>query len=136
MAGLRMTAKPPMVVVIDENPAARSLYQRSCMWLDLELKAFSSPEESLVFLANHAVDLVFLDIIMRDMDGFLWLRKLRDMQRHQYTAVVIVTSKDYAQDRGLAEQFGSREYWIKPLRSQEIRQIISRHLSRHSSESC
>lgn len=130
-----MAAKPPTVVVIDENPAARSLYQRSCMWLNIELKAFSSPEESLLFLANHTADLVFLDIIMRDMDGFLWLRKLRDMQRHQYTEVIIVTSKDYAQDRGLAEQFGSREYRIKPLRSQEIREIISRHL-RHSSESC
>lgn len=123
-----MTAKLPTVVVIDHSPASLSLYRRSAAFLDIELLTFSSPVESLAFLADHSVDLVFLDIVMRDMDGLMMLKKLRDMELHRTTAVVIVTSKDYAQDRGLAEQLGSQEYRLKPLRSQEIRDIISRYL--------
>lgn len=130
-----MTAKLPTVVVIDHSPASLSLYRRSAASLDIELLTFSSPAESLAFLADHSVDLVFLDILMRDMDGLMMLRKLRNMALHQATAVVIVTSKDYAQDRGLAEQLGSREYRLKPLRSQEIREIISRYVGPDSAGS-
>ena len=123
-----MTVKPPTVVVIDHSPASLSLYQRGAAALNIELLTFSSPAESLAFLAEHPVDLVFVDILMRDMDGFMMLRTLRNMALHQYTAVVIVTSKDYAQDRSLAEQLGSREYRLKPLRSQEICEIINRYI--------
>lgn len=131
----RMTAKLPTIVVIDHSPASLSLYRRSTALLDIDLLTFSSPAESLAFLADNPVDLLFLEIVMRDMDGLMMLRKLRDMELHQHTAVVIVTSKDYAQDRRLAEQLGSREYRLKPLRSQEIREIISRYISPDSADS-
>lgn len=123
-----MIAKPPTVVVVDHSSASLSFYERSTAALDIELLTFSSPAQSLEFLADHPADLVFVDILMRDMDGLMMLRKLRDMALHQYTAVVIVTSKDYAQDRRVAEQLGSREYRLKPLRSQEIREIINRYV--------
>jgi CheY-like chemotaxis protein len=127
-----MTAKLPTIVAIDHSPASLSLYRRSVAPLDIALLTFSSPAKSLAFLADHSVDLVFLDILMRDMDGLMMLRTLRGMELHHSTAVVIVTSKDYAQDRGIAEQLGSREYRLKPLRSQEIREIISRYVGSDS----
>lgn len=134
-ACLRMTAKPPTVVAIDHSTASLSLYRRSAASLDIDLLTFSSPAESLAFLADHPADLLFLEIVMRDMDGLVMLSKLRDMDLHQHTAVVIVTSKDYAQDRGLAKQLGSREYRLKPLRSQEIREIITRYVRPDSAHS-
>lgn len=122
-----MTNKLPTVVVIDDSPASIRLYRRSSTLLDIDLKTFTSSAESLSYLADHSADLVFLDILMRDIDGLWILKQLRDMDRHQDTVVVIVTSKDYAQDRNLAQQLGSREYLVKPLRSQEIRAIIRRY---------
>ena len=72
-------------------------------------------------------DLVFVDILMREKDGVRFLREMRALDRHRKTEVVIVTSKDYDQDRALARQWGANEYLLKPLRSQEIREIIQRH---------
>ncbi len=132
---VRMIAKPPTVVVVDHSPASLMLYVRSAASLNIELLTFSSPAQSLAFLADNRVDLVFVDILMRDMDGLMMLKKLRGMALHQYTAVVIVTSKDYAQDRGVAEQLGSREYRLKPLRSQEIREIINRYVGPYATDS-
>jgi len=61
---------------------------------------------------------------MSEMDGWSVLRKLRSLERHHHTAVIIVTSKDYDQDRALARKLGTYKYLAKPLRSQEIREII------------
>ena len=66
---------------------------------------------------------------MREMDGLTLLKKLRDMELHKDTFVVIVTSKDYAQDRSTAKQLGALDFRVKPLRSQEIREIICKYTS-------
>jgi len=122
-----MAKTKPKIVVIDDSPTSISLYEMSAKTLAVDLKTFQSPSESLVYLEDNDADLVFLDILMREMDGLATLKRLRKLEMHQDTAVVMVTSKDYAQDRSLARQLGAREFLVKPLRSQEIREVICRY---------
>lgn len=103
------------------------MYELSTEPLAVDLKTFQSPVESLAYLGRHDADLVFLDILMREMDGLTTLKKLREIKQHQDTAVVMVTSKDYAQDRYTARNLGAREFLVKPLRSQEIRDVIFKY---------
>ena len=122
-----MPGKSPEIVVIDDSLTSISLYELSIGPLDVQLRSFQSPTESLAYLQDHGVDLVFLDVLMREKDGLTLLKKLRGMKRHQNTVVVMVTSKDYHQDRHIARGLGVREYLVKPLRSQEIREIICKY---------
>jgi CheY-like chemotaxis protein len=119
--------KSPEIVVIDDSPTSISLYELSIGPLDVNLRSFQSATKSLTYLQDHGADLVFLDVLMREKDGLTLLKKLRGMKRHQDTVVVMVTSKDYHQDRSIARQLGVREYLVKPLRSQEIREIICKY---------
>jgi CheY-like chemotaxis protein len=122
-----VTNKTPTIVVIDDSPTSISLYELSAGPLNVELKTFQSPVESLGYLSDNGADLVFLDILMRQMDGLTTLKKLREIEGHENTPVVMVTSKDYAQDRSTAKQLGALEFLVKPLRSQEIREIICKY---------
>lgn len=122
-----MTDSTPTIVVVDDSPTSVSLYELSAEPLAVDLKSFRSPLDSLLHLKEHPADLIFLDIIMRDMDGLTVLKKIRDMPHHETTPVVVVTSKDYAQDRSTARELGALEYLVKPLRSQEIREVIRKY---------
>ncbi len=122
-----MADHPPRIVVVDDTPASLSLYERGTESLEVELRTFLSPGDALRHLTEADADLVFVDILMREKDGVRFLREMRALDRHRKTEVVIVTSKDYDQDRALARQWGAHEYLLKPLRSQEIREIIQRH---------
>lgn len=124
-----MAENKPKIVVIDDSATSISMYRRSAKVLQVDLAAFQSPLESLDYLKEHPVDLVFLDILMGEKDGWSVLRELRTYDLHQDSAVVIVTSKDYAQDRILAKELGAHDYLVKPLRSQEIRDIICKYTS-------
>ncbi len=130
-----MPAKNPEIVVIDDSATSISLYELSIGPLDVKLRSFQSASESLSYLQDHKADLVFLDILMREKDGLILLKKLRGMKRHQNTVVVMVTSKDYHQDRHIARGLGVREYLVKPLRSQEIREIICKYTDAQPSPS-
>ena len=117
----------PRVVVVDESPSQIALYERSVSSLEADLASFCAPEEALEYLRAHGAELVLLDLAMSGRDGLSWLQEMRKMERHTDTTVVVVTSKDYAQDRSLARELGAVDYRVKPLRSQEIRDLIAQH---------
>ena len=122
-----MAGRKPRIVVVDDTPSSLSIYERSTAELAVELVTFRSPGDALRHLRDSDAELVFVDILMREKDGTSFLRELRDLDRHGKTEIVVVTSKDYDQDRALARQLGAVEYLLKPLRSQEIREIIHRY---------
>lgn len=126
--------RPPSIVVIDDSRASLALYRRSFERLDAHVSLFESPREGFGYLERNDADLVFLGNLMRETDGMTLLRRLRGMERHAETAVVIVSTKDYAQDRATARELGALEYLTKPVRSQEIREVITKYTPRRVPE--
>jgi len=91
------------VVVVDDNATVHSLFQRSTDKLDIDLKTFSSADESMAYLGENQPDLLFLDIIMPHKDGLSFLQELRNLPLHKTTSVIMISSKDYDQDRTVAK---------------------------------
>lgn len=116
-----------MVVVVDDSAAAISQYEASVRSLHVDLQAFRSADEAYAYLRDKHPDLVFLDIVMPEKDGLTLLKELRALPAHRETPVIVVTSKDYAQDRNVARDLGAREFLLKPLRSREIRALIEQY---------
>ena len=110
-----MDNSKPNITVIDDSPSSRKLFERSAEKLAINLQTFTSAEESLSYLNENKPELLFLNILMPDKDGLTFLRELRDLPLHQDTLVVMITSKDYAQDRSVAEELGAIEFLTKPI---------------------
>lgn len=122
-----MTGKRPVIVVIDDSRASITLYERGVEALAVSLTTFESPREGFHYLRENGADLVFLGNLMRETDGLSLLRRLRELEHHSATPVVVMTTKDYDQDRTMAKKLGALEYLIKPVRSQEIRDVIEKY---------
>ena len=116
-----------MIVVIDDSRASLTMYERSVETLAVTLSTFQSPREGYDHLCEHGANLVFLGNLMRETDGLTLLRKMRELTHHATTPVVVMSTKDYDQDRAMAKKLGALEYLIKPVRSQEIREVIEKY---------
>mgnify|MGYP003573966767 FL=1 len=123
-----MTDKMPIIAVVDDSTTSISLYQFGVEPLVVDFVGFKSSAEALPYLEENQPDLLFLDIIMPGMDGLSLLKHLRTLSLHQDTPVIMVTSKDYAQDRQVAKQLGALDFMIKPLRFKEIRNIVCKYV--------
>ena len=121
-----MNAVRPLVVLIDDASSSRSFFQRIAAAMEVEPVAFPSAAAAMPLLGERKPALIFLDIIMPEKDGLTFLQELRAMPLHHDTAVVIVTSKDYAQDRATAKSLGVTEYLIKPLTTLTLREAIAK----------
>jgi CheY-like chemotaxis protein len=113
------------VVVVDDNATVRALFERSTENLALDLLTFASADASMEYLQDNKPDLLFLDIIMPDKDGLTFLAELRKLPLHRDTPVIILTSKDYAQDRTVANELGALEFVTKPMPMRAITDIIT-----------
>ena len=96
------------VVVVDDNATVRLLFERSTKDLAINLLTFASAEASMEYLKDNQPHLLFLDIIMPEKDGLTFLSELRNLELHRSTSVIMITSKDYAQDRTVANELERR----------------------------
>ena len=123
-----MSKQKQTVVVVDDNTAVRALFKRGTEDLAIDLVSHGSTAEAMAYLKDHRPDLLFLDIIMPDQDGLSFLRELRSLPLHRDTPVIMITSKDYMQDRTLAKALGALEFITKPMSIQTISDIIQQHI--------
>ncbi len=80
----------------------------------------SSGVEALEKAKLEQPDMVFLDIIMPEMDGFEACRKLRDDPATKHIPVIFVTSKHQKADRVWAQMQGAKDFISKPYTSGQI----------------
>ena len=120
------------VVVVDDNATVRALFERSTENLALNLRSYGSAQEAMEYLEENKPDLLFLDIIMPEKDGLTFLSELRRLPLHRDTAVIMITSKDYAQDRTVANELGALEFITKPMPMRAITDIILDYINKEN----
>lgn len=93
-------------------------------------------EEALDFLDSENYDLIILDIMMPKIDGYEFIKILRDKQND--TAVLMLTAKDNIEDKIKGLDLGADDYLIKPFDFNEllarIRAIIRRRYGNVSNQ--
>lgn len=122
-----MLLNKPTVVVVDDSSSVRVFFERVIGPLDVDLEMFASANAAFEYLETHKPDLLFLDIIMPEKDGLTFLQELRHLPLHEDTPTVVISSKDYAQDRVAAKELGVLEFVAKPMSTKAIEQLIVRY---------
>ncbi len=114
----------PTVIGVDNSPSMKKLLERSTENLDIDLTVFTSAEEAWSYLQSNTPDLIILSIILPIKDGLTLLKELRQLSEHQQTQVIIISSKDYTQDRIVAKQLGALDFIPKPMPMQTITDVV------------
>jgi GAF domain-containing protein/DNA-binding response OmpR family regulator len=102
----------PLVLVIDDDPAARDLLRRYLEADDLRVVTAASGEDGLRLVRQLQPDLVTLDVLMPGLDGRAVLGTLKSDPATLAIPVIILTILD---DRGLGFSLGAAEYLTKPI---------------------
>lgn len=120
-------ARLPRLLVVDD--ATDNLWLMARLFEDcFEVLQASSGQQALALAAAEpAPDLVLLDILMPDMDGYEVLRRLR---QHPLTAgipVAFLTSLDASRERRLGLELGAVDYLTKPVDPQAVLRRVQGH---------
>lgn len=104
-----------LVLVIDDDVVERELLQRCLAAAGYRVLLASDGEAGLDVAARQSPDLILLDVVMPNLNGFQTCRRLRQQPGTAATPIVMLTSKDQDADRFWADQVGVSAYLTKPV---------------------
>lgn len=117
------------ILIVDDEQEVLDVVQ-----LILELKGYStltakSGSRCLETLDQQQVDLILLDIMMPEVDGWEVLRQLKSRGKAGAIPVVILTAKTQSIDKMLGlKVFGVNDYVTKPFAKRDLLERIARVL--------
>src|SRR4029079_11008033 len=103
------------VLVVDDVPANVKLLEARLSAEYFDVTSAHSGLEALQICARAECDIVLLDVMMPDMDGFEVCRKLKTNPATQHIPVVMVTALDQPSDRVRGLDAGADDFLTKPV---------------------
>jgi DNA-binding response OmpR family regulator len=124
------TAVPPTLLVVDDESHMRRLLHFSLSKTGAKILLAANGREALAQAHAQTVDLVVIDFIMPDLDGFATLRELRRDPRYAKLPVIMLTSRGQTELRDVAEEVGVDVFLTKPFSPLELTRHVKRLLGR------
>lgn len=103
------------VLVIDDSKSEVALLKSMLAGWKYEVSAASSGAEGLEKAEAELPNLILLDIVMPEMDGFEVLGRLKAIDKTKSIPIIMLTSKEDEQAVAKAFELGAVDYMVKPF---------------------
>ena len=105
------------VLLIDDDERLAALLTEYLERFNFAVRAVAHPSEGLHALRTDPPDIVVLDVMLPDMDGFAVCRKVRETSR---VPIVMLTARGEVTDRIVGLELGADDYVPKPFEPREL----------------
>jgi two-component system OmpR family response regulator len=112
------TGRQTRVLVVDDEPNISALLSATLRLIDFDVRAAGGGNEALLAAAEFDPDLVVLDVMLPDLDGFQVAQRLRAAGRP--VPVLFLTARDSVEDRISGLTVGGDDYVTKPFSLEEV----------------
>lgn len=117
----------PKILVVDDEPANIELIA-AVLEEDGDILFATSGASALAVAEAERPDIVLLDVMMPDLDGFEVCRRLKDNPATAQIPVIFVTSLDQETDEEIGLSLGAVDYVSKPISGPIARARVRTHL--------
>ena len=128
MNSIRPASEVPRILVVDDTPD--NLFLMNGLFEDRYrvIQAASGKEALKIMMSDRPPDMVLLDIMMPDMDGYEVLRRIRQHTPTANVPVIFLTALASQQDERLGMDLGAVDYLTKPVDPELVVQRVEAHV--------
>lgn len=106
------------IVVVDDEPSIRDLLVASLHFAGFGVDTAASGSEAIEVIERIQPDLIVMDVMLPDIDGFTVTRRIR--QEGVNVPVLFLTARDDIQDKIMGLTVGGDDYVTKPFSLEEV----------------
>jgi two-component system, chemotaxis family, response regulator PixG len=117
-----------MVACIDDSPMIGEQIREILQPFGYEVKVITNPLQGIATLLQDKPDLIFLDLVMPNTNGYELCTFLRKTSAFQNLPIVILTGHDGVIDRMRAKMAGASDFMSKPPEGIKVLQMVEKHL--------
>lgn len=112
------------VLVIDDSPSEMAKFRDMLAKNNYQVLEAVNGELGYKMALEHLPDVVLMDIVMPEMNGFQATRKITHDAKTVHIPVVMISTKNQETDRVWGKRQGAKEYLTKPVNESELMRII------------
>lgn len=121
----------PTILVIDNDPSTAAVFKKLLMSKDYHVLTTNSSKESLDIVQRIMLDLIILDLLMPEMDGWQLCTAIREMTR---TPILIISAIESSEIITKTLNLGADDYLVKPVSSYTLLAHVKNLVRRHKTE--
>lgn len=126
--------KEKTVLIIDDSPINIE-YLAQVLKSEYHIKVANSGESGIEAARNQQPDLILLDIVMPNMDGYEVCRHLKASDGTRKIPIIFITTKNEIEDETRGLELGAVDYITKPFRTPIVRARVRTHIQlKHNSD--
>ncbi len=119
--------KPKLLIVDDQRINIRALYELFRQECDVLMA--TSGEQAIALSKSELPDLILLDVMMDDIDGYEVCRRLKADALTQNLPIIFLTGKDTRNDEVLGFELGAVDFISKPFHPVVVKARVQTHLA-------
>ncbi|KYF59669.1 hypothetical protein BE04_41345 [Sorangium cellulosum] len=117
------------MLVVDDTPANRQVLVEHLDLFEIDSLTAEDGERALSLLQHESPDLILLDVVMPNMNGFDVCRRLKESPATRDIPVIFMTSLTETADKITGFRVGGVDYVTKPIQHEELLARVTTHLS-------
>jgi len=118
------------ILVVEDQESLLKLESILLTSRGFEVRGVTDGQAALDALEDELPDLILLDIMLPDMDGFEICRRVKGNERTSQIPVIMVTARKSRMDLQLSQEAGADDYITKPFKSAMLIETIQKYLGR------
>ena len=126
------TPQGPIIACIDDSIVICEEMKRIVTEFGYRFIGINDGLRSVSILLARKPDLIFLDLMMPNTNGYEICSQLRKLSSFRHTPIVILTGSDSIVDRVRAKMVGSSEFISKPISKYKVLEVINKYLHQAS----
>lgn len=116
------------VLVVEDQASFREFLQLGLKKLGLDVVTALTGKIALTRAKEHSPDLILLDVMLPDTDGYEICRALREQSETTMTPIIFVSAVSSDKHIQKAMAAGGTDYMVKPLSMEDLKNLIDHFL--------
>ena len=108
------------ILIIEDDRHISKLVDYNLKKSGFECFVAKNGEEGFKIMEEQPIDLIILDIMLPDLDGFEVCKKIKQNNKFISTPIIMLTAKGEEIDRIVGLQLGADDYVVKPFSPREL----------------
>ncbi|MEX0892365.1 MAG: diguanylate cyclase [Gemmatimonadota bacterium] len=108
------------ILVVDDNRDNVEIIATRLRYRGYEMIEATNGEEALAAVDEQPPDLILLDVMLPDIDGYEISRRIKGNESLGYIPIILVTARDSTQDKVMGLDAGADDYLTKPINFPEL----------------
>lgn len=103
------------VLAVDDDPIIRKMFSNMLKNMNFQVQTAVNGADAVTKALQFDPDIIFLDVMMPEVDGFKALEMLRNMERFKFTPIIMVTARADTETLLQAIKNGANDFIAKPF---------------------